>query len=110
MKKNPEVYLGHILEAIGKIKTFTKDMDRDEFLENDLVMDAVVRNIEIIGEAIKNLPEEFKKNNPSIQWKDIAGMRDRIVHFYFGLDFQVIWDTVQIDIPELEEKIRKLVK
>ena len=110
MKKDPEIYLGHILEAIEKIKKFSKDMDRDEFLENDLVMDAVVRNIEIIGEAIKNLPEEFKKENPEIPWRDIAGMRDRIVHFYFGLDFEVIWDTVQIDIPDLEKKIRKVLK
>ena len=110
MKKDPEIYLGHILEAIEKIKRFSKDMDRDEFLENDLVMDAIVRNIEIIGEATKNLPEEFKKENPEIPWKDIAGMRDRIVHFYFGLDFEVIWDTVQIDIPDLEKKIRKALK
>jgi uncharacterized protein with HEPN domain len=110
MNKNPEFYLGHVLESIEKIKKFTDGMNKSEFFENDLVIDAVIRNIEIIGEAIKNLPQDFKKKHKDIPWKDISGMRDRIVHFYFGLDLDVIWDTIQVDIPDLEKKIRGLVK
>jgi len=110
MNKDPDFYIEHILEAIGKIKKFTQGLDKAEFLENELVKDAVVRNIEIIGEAVKNLPDGFKKVHPEIPWKDISGMRDRIVHFYFGLDFDVVWDTIKNDLPDLEKKMRNLVK
>ena len=85
--KLPELYLGHILEAITKIKHYTGGMDEADFLGNELVKDAVVRNIEIIGEAVKNLPEDFTEKHKDVPWKDIAGMRDRIVHFYFGVDY-----------------------
>jgi len=69
----------------------------------------VVRNIEIIGEAIKNLPEEFKNKHKGIPWKDIAGMRDRIAHFYFGIDYNLVWDTIKKDIPVLKKEIKKLI-
>jgi uncharacterized protein with HEPN domain len=110
MSKDPEFYLGHILESIEKIERFAEGLDKDEFLGNDLVLDAVVRNIEIIGEAAKNLPKEFKTTHAEIPWKEIAGMRDRIAHFYFGIDFEIVWDTIQKDIPELKEKITSLIK
>lgn len=83
--KDPKVYLRHILEAIEKIERYTKGMSKDEFFGNELVVDAVTRNIEIIGEATKNLPADFKKKHSNIPWKDIAGMRDRLIHFYFGI-------------------------
>lgn len=109
MNKDPKLYLGHILEAINKIQSYTRGMDRQDFHGNDLVQDASVRNIEIIGEAVKNLPRDFKSRNKEVPWNDIAGMRDRIVHFYFGLDYDLVWDTILRDIPELKKKIRKLV-
>src|SRR3989344_8840596 len=108
MKKNPNFYLSHIVEAIKKINKYTKGLRKEEFLEKDIVQDAVVRNIEIIGEAVKNLPREFKEKHKDPPWKDIAGMRDRIVHFYFGIDLQLVWNTIKDDIPELEKRIRKL--
>ncbi len=108
MKKDPRFYLGHILDAIEKINRYTEGMDEADFLENDLVEDAVVRNIEIIGEAVKNLPEDFKAKHGDLPWKDIAGMRDRIAHFYFGIDFELVWLTVTRDIPALKEKIGEL--
>jgi len=108
MKNDPETYLQHTLDSIKRIKQYTKNMDKPEFIENELVRDGVVRNIEIIGEAAKNLPKNFKEKHPEIPWKDIIGMRDRIVHFYFGLDFELVWSTVKTDIPELEKQISKL--
>ena len=109
MKKNPNFYLSHIVEAIKKINKYTKGLRKEEFLEKDIVQDAVVRNIEIIGEAVKNLPREFKEKHKDTPWKDTAGMRDRIVHFYFGIDLQLVWNTIKDDIPELEKRIRKLL-
>jgi len=110
MNKDPNFYLVHIIEAISKIYKYTGNLDKHAFLRKEIAQDAVVRNIEIIGEAIKNLPEDFKKKHKNIPWKDIAGMRDRIAHFYFGVDFELVWDTVKKDVPELEKKIRKLIK
>ncbi|MDP3741800.1 MAG: DUF86 domain-containing protein [Candidatus Micrarchaeota archaeon] len=110
MNKNPSLYLGHILEAVKKISRYTSGIDEEEFLENELVKDGVTCNIQIIGEAIKNLPPEFKEKHPEVPWKDIAGMRDRIVHFYFGIDYQIMWATVKEDIPELQQQIKKLLK
>ena len=109
MTKDPEIYLSHILEAIDKITEYTKGVGREEFLEDGLIKDAVVRNIEIIGEAIKNLPQEFKNKHKEIPWKDIAGMRDRIAHFYFGIDYTLVWDTIKKDIPVLKKEIKKLI-
>ena len=110
MKKDPTFYLDHIMEAINKINKYSKGMDSHEFLKNTLVQDATVRNIEIIGEAVKNLPHDFKKKNKDIPWKDIAGMRDRIAHFYFGIDYRLVWDTIKKDIPELKKRIQALIK
>lgn len=110
MKKDQNFYLNHILDSISKIYEYTKQLDKEDFLKNDLVKDAVVRNIEIIGEAAKNLSKDFKEKHKEIPWKDISGMRDRIVHFYFGVDQELVWTTVKSDIPDLEKKIRGLIK
>lgn len=110
MNKDPNFYLTHIIEAIDKISKYTENLDRITFLRKEIVKDAVVRNIEIIGEAAKNLPEDFKKKNHNIPWKDITGMRDRIAHSYFGIDFELVWDTIKKDMPDLEKKISKLLK
>lgn len=108
--KDQMIYLRHMLDAIQRIKDYTNNIDAKEFLKNNLVEDAVVRNIEIIGEASKNLSTEFKKKHPEVPWKDIAGMRDRIVHFYFGLDFGLVWNVVENDLPKLEKAIVKILR
>ncbi|HIH22479.1 TPA: DUF86 domain-containing protein [Candidatus Micrarchaeota archaeon] len=108
--KDQSVYLKHMLEAIQRIKDYTKNMDVKAFFNNNMVEDAVVRNIEIIGEASKNLSAEFKKKYSDVPWKDISGMRDRIVHFYFGLDFGLVWNVVEHDLPKLEKSIRKILE
>ncbi len=106
--KDAKIYLGHIMEAADKIREYTSGMDEKAFISNSLVRDAVVRNIEIIGEAVKNLPAEFREKHPEIEWKDIAGMRDRIAHFYFGIDWKLVWETASANIPELKKGIEKL--
>lgn len=83
-------------------------MDHDEFLNDELVIDDVARNLEIIGEAARQLPEEFRRVHIQIPWTHIAGLRNRIVHDYFGLDLEIIWEIIQHDLPELEKQVRAL--
>lgn len=86
MKKDPKIFLEHILQSIEAIEDYVKDLTKDDFLNSPIVQDAVIRRIEIIGEASKNLPEDFKNEHPEVLWKDIAGMRDILIHKYFGID------------------------
>jgi uncharacterized protein with HEPN domain len=83
-------------------------MNHDAFLGDDLVIDAVARNLEIIGEAVRQLPEDFRQVHPEIPWTQIAGLRNRIVHDYFGLDLEIIWQIIQHDLPRLEKQVRVL--
>jgi uncharacterized protein with HEPN domain len=110
MKKDDMIYVGHILEATEKIHKYCSSMKKTEFLRNDLVKDAVVRNIEIIGEAAKKLSSEFRRRYPEIPWKDISGMRDKIVHDYTGIDYRVVWDVVQTDLPDLKIRLKNITK
>lgn len=105
--KEDEVYLRHIRDAIDQIGEYTSDVDREEFQESSMVQDAVVRQIEIIGEAAKQLSSETIEEYSSVPWADIAGMRDKLIHNYFGVDIEQVWQTVQSDIPELKEKLNR---
>ena len=109
-KKDPDVYLQDILSSIAKIKEFTKGMDSRTFSSNVLVMDAVIRNIEIIGEAASKLPSDFRKKHKEMEWEDIVGMRNKLIHAYSNVDSAIVWDVVEHDLPELEEKIGKIMK
>lgn len=107
-KRDPLVLLEDITLAIQKISRYTSQMDHDAFLKDELVIDGVARNLEIIGEAARQLPEEFKGIHTQIPWTQIAGLRNRIVHDYFGLDLEIIWEIIQHDLPELEKQVRGL--
>lgn len=109
MKKDNQIYLGHILECIDSILTYTDGMNFQNFSENKMVIDAVCRNIEIIGEATKNLDEEFKSNHPTIPWKNMAGMRDKMIHDYIGVDIEVVWAVVEVHLPKLKNSIEMLL-
>jgi len=96
--KDDLAYIEHILRAISKIKDFTSNMDRSDFGENEMVQDAVIRNIEIIGEATKNVSKEMKVTYYEIPWKMMAGMRDKLIHDYMGVDVDVLWRTIELDL------------
>jgi uncharacterized protein with HEPN domain len=108
MIKNDQVYIEHILDAIGKIEKFVRGISKSEFDQNVLVQDAVIRNIEIIGEATKKITRQFIQSHPEIPWQDMAGMRDKLIHDYLDVDIDVAWRTVEVDIPLLKEMIINL--
>ncbi|MDP1552641.1 MAG: DUF86 domain-containing protein [Methanobacteriaceae archaeon] len=96
-----KLYLKDILEAMNSIELFIGEMDFDEFKEDDKTSSAVIRKFEIIGEATKNLPEDIKKDYPNIPWREMAGMRDKLIHFYFGIKYELVWRTVKDVIPQI---------
>jgi len=105
-------FLQHILEAADRVLRYTKGMGRNEFSADTLVQDAVIRNVEIIGEATNNLLEVapgIAASYPSIPFVQIRGMRNRVAHGYFAVSLSMIWDTVQVDIPELRQQIAKVL-
>jgi len=108
MNKDPGVLLEHILECIDLIEDYSDGIAEAEFMKSVSLQDQIIRRIEIIGEAVKNLPDELKKEHPEIPWRDIAGLRDIVVHQYFGLDLELIWDVVEKDIPDLKPRISKI--
>lgn len=109
MKKDDRVYLLHMLEAIGQIREYTRELDYHRFKSSRLVQDGVIRQLEILGEATKNLSSTTRAKAPDIPWKDMAGMRDVLVHQYFGVDLDAVWATVGEDLPQVEQGLRKLL-
>jgi len=100
----------HILDAIGAIEDYAKGLTLELFIkpENRMVQDATIRELQVIGEAAKKLSEELKSQSPVLPWREIAGMRDKLTHDYFGIDKKVVWLTVEKDLPVLKKAMRKL--
>lgn len=110
MKKDNLLYLKHILEAINNIEEFVKgNDDLSDFSKDKKTKDAVLRNFEVIGEAANNLDEEFTNNNKSVDWDRIIGMRNFIIHEYFGVDLEIVWETIKKDLPLFKEEIERLL-
>jgi uncharacterized protein with HEPN domain len=106
--KTDIAYIEHILLCIKKIEEYTKELDRNSFSENELIQDAVIRNVEIIGEATKKISSDLKSQYREIPWKEMSGMRDKLIHDYFGVDVDVVWKTVKEDIPFLKSLIQNI--
>jgi len=110
MKKEPTVFLNHILECIELIESYIKQQTFKSFKNSIQLQDSLIRRLEIIGEAIKNLPEDFKKQFPEVSWKNIAGMRDILIHEYFGVDLDLTWRVLTTEIPKLKQQIQLILK
>lgn len=107
--RDVDLLLGDILDAVHSIQTFTEGLSYEEFRADDLVSSAVVQKFEVIGEAAKNIPKKFREEHSNIPWEEMAGMRDRLIHGYFEVDLELVWKTVQNEIPELQKGIKSLV-
>jgi uncharacterized protein with HEPN domain len=107
-KRDPDLLVEDMLAAMGKIERYTSGMDQELFRQDEKTVDAVVRNLEILGEAVRQLPEGFITRNSEVPWRQIAGLRNRIVHDYFGLDLDLIWEVIQHDLPQLQTQLGHL--
>ena len=103
-------YLQDILDAVNDIESFVESMTYEEFIKDRKTLNAVVRSIEIIGEASKNIPEAMKAKYKELPWKQMTGMRDKLIHAYFGVDVETLWKAVKDDIPPLKKAIQKMLK
>jgi uncharacterized protein with HEPN domain len=110
MSRDESLYLGDIQEACEKILRFTKGMMYKEFVHDDLHFDAVLRNLEVIGEAVKNISEETRTSYPNVKWRKIAGFRDIVAHEYFGVNEETVWDIVKNQVPDLLEIVKTMLE
>lgn len=110
MKRDYRLYISDILDCIQKIKLFVGDMIYEEFVEDDKTASAVVKKIEIIGEAAKNVPKEIREKYSELPWSDMARMRDKTIHFYFGTDYEIVWRVIKDRLPEIEPRIVRILK
>jgi len=109
MPRDDSIYLHHILDAIARIETYIQGIDEQAFKKQTLIQDGVIRQIEIIGEAVKRLSPSFTASHDNIPWQDIARMRDKLIHDYFGVDVEKVWLTAKEDIPPLKVEVEQFL-
>jgi uncharacterized protein with HEPN domain len=110
MPRDYKVYLEDMLEAIANVEEYVGGMPRQDFERDKKTLHAVVRNLEVIGEAVKGVPSDVLDRHPQIPWQRIAGLRDILIHHYFGIDIDIVWDIVQNKLPELKEQVQAIPK
>ena len=110
MKREVLLFINDILTSIKNIESFSKKLTKEKLLKDELYQSAIIRQIEIIGEAVKNIPESFRKKYYEVSWNKIAGMRDVIIHSYFRVDLDAVWNVIKRDLPDLKKKIEKILK
>ena len=104
------LFVEDILDAIEKIERYTRNLTFEDLRENDMAIDAIVRNLEVIGEASKHVPENIKRKYPFVEWKEAIGFRNVLAHNYFGIDYEAVWDTIIKNLPPLKENIIKVLQ
>ena len=109
MPRDFSVYLDDILKSISNIEEYIDDYSFEQFVEDKKTVDAVLRNLEIIGEAVKKVPEDVKSLWNNIEWRKISGLRDILIHAYFEVDFEIVWDIIQSKLPGLKSKIKEII-
>ena len=109
MKKDDTVYLRHILDAIERIADYTKGTSAEQFMQSQLVQDGVVRQLEIIGEASRNLSDEFRQEHLQVPWSQMIGLRNRIIHAYFNVNLHIVWEIVQKDLAPLKQQVKHIL-
>ena len=109
MKRDYRLFLQDILDACHHIQSFVQSMDFEQFESDEKTSSAVIRKLEIIGEAVKNIPDFIREKYPQLDWKDMAGMRDRLTHGYFGVDYFLVWETIEHDVPRVISIISQII-
>lgn len=109
-KRRNKDFLGDINEAMNLIGLYTKGLVYREFLEDRKTQDAIVRNLQVIGEASKNITASFRAKYPDVPWKKVAGLRDKLIHFYFGIDYKIVWSIAKKELPKLRKQVKEILK
>ena len=109
MKKDDSVYLRHIIDSCERIERYMEGVSKDKFFETELLQDAVIRQLEIMGEAASNLSDDLRLSNPQVPWRQIIGLRNRVIHAYFEVNLQIIWEIIKGDLPVLKQEIERIL-
>lgn len=109
MRRDYKVYIEDIIKAIENIEEYTRDVSFEKFLQSKMLQDAVIRNFEIIGEAVKNIPQEVKDKNEQIDWREVASLRDVLIHRYFEVNLSLLWDILKNELPNFKTKISSML-
>jgi uncharacterized protein with HEPN domain len=104
-QKDDFIFIEHIIESIEAVEEFSKKLTKDDLVKDRLRQSAIIREIEVIGEAVKNISKPIKEKHKEVQWREIAGARDKMIHHYFGVDLQIVWEIVKIGLPELKKQM-----